>query len=170
MPDKLGGVILMGAAIVVLFFLPWLDRCDVKSIRYRTNPYKIALAVFAVSFLVLGYLGLQPATGIYPLLAQIFSAFYFGFFIFLFIYTGQVRGWNLGNSLAMLAAIASIVVIFSKRMLADDSNPEVTNAEDYYRWFSWVFALGFLGYFAFLVAVAGREVGKPVPDRLTYHG
>ncbi len=51
---QFSGVIVMGAAVMVLFFLPWLDRGPVKSIRYRGPIYKIALALFIVSFLVLG--------------------------------------------------------------------------------------------------------------------
>ena len=77
----LGGVIAMGAAIVVLFFLPWLDRSPVKSIRYRSVIYKIALAIFVVSFVVLGYLGTQPATPTFTFFAQVFSGLYFAFFI-----------------------------------------------------------------------------------------
>src|SRR5687768_12217457 len=63
-PNKLLGVVLMGAAVVLFVFLPWLDRCRVKSIRYRGWIYKVALGIFAVTFLALGYLGLQPATGV----------------------------------------------------------------------------------------------------------
>ena len=66
-PDKLLGVVFMGSAVLLPFFLPWLDRCRVKSIRYRGWIYKLALGLFAVSFLVLGYLGLQPPTGVYVL-------------------------------------------------------------------------------------------------------
>jgi len=86
-PDKLGGVILMGGAIVVLFLLPWLDRCEVKSIRYRGWIYKFALGCFTVSFLALGWLGLLPAEGIYTTLARIFTAIYFAFFILMPWYT-----------------------------------------------------------------------------------
>ena len=91
-PDKLGGVMLMGAAIGVLFFLPWIDRSKVKSIRYRGWGYKGALGVFAVSFIVLGVLGTLPAVGIYTTFARIFTFFYFGFFVYLYIYTGSEKG------------------------------------------------------------------------------
>ena len=86
-PDKLGGVIAMGAAIVVLFFLPWLDRSPVKSIRYKGILSKIALGIFVVSFLVLGYLGATPATETATLLARIFTVLYFLFFLLMPIYT-----------------------------------------------------------------------------------
>jgi len=84
-PDKLAGVLAMGAAIVVLFLLPWLDRCKVKSIRYRGNIFKYNLAAFVVSFVVLGWLGMQPATPLLKLMAQFFSLVYFGFFVVLYI-------------------------------------------------------------------------------------
>ncbi|HIF36075.1 MAG TPA: cytochrome b, partial [Candidatus Thioglobus sp.] len=51
------GVLAMGAAIVILFALPWLDRSPVKSIRYRSPIYKWVLGVFVVSFIMLGWLG-----------------------------------------------------------------------------------------------------------------
>jgi len=86
-PDKLAGAILMVLAIVLFFFLPWLDRCKVKSIRYRGWIFKLFLAAFVVSFLVLLYLGLQPAQGTYVLLARIFTVIYFAFFLLMPIYT-----------------------------------------------------------------------------------
>jgi ubiquinol-cytochrome c reductase cytochrome b subunit len=80
-PSKFGGVVAMGAAIVVLFLLPWLDRSPVRSIRYRSIIYKVALAIFVVSFLALGYLGTQPATPVATAFAQLFSILYFLFFL-----------------------------------------------------------------------------------------
>jgi len=56
------GVIVMGAAVVIFFFMPWLDHGAVKSIRYRGALYKTWLAIFVVCFLVLGYLGTVPVT------------------------------------------------------------------------------------------------------------
>src|SRR5690606_34600466 len=56
------GVAAMGAAVLLLFFLPWLDKSPVKSIRYKGSLYKGWLAAFVVSFLVLGYLGTEPTT------------------------------------------------------------------------------------------------------------
>ena len=75
------GVLVMGLAIVVLFFLPWLDRSPVKSIRYRGGLYKFFLAVFVISFLALGYLGMQPVTPVHTLFGRIFSVLYFLFFL-----------------------------------------------------------------------------------------
>ena len=75
------GVLVMFAAIALLFFLPWLDRSPVKSVRYKGWITKLALAVFAVSFAVLGVCGMKPPVGIYPILARVFTALYFGFFL-----------------------------------------------------------------------------------------
>ncbi|MGL4515638.1 cytochrome b [Shewanella sp.] len=86
-PDKLGGVLMMGLSIAVLFVLPWLDRCKVKSIRYRSTIHKLNIAQFAVSFIVLGYLGVVPATPTLTIVAQIFTTTYFGFFLALWLYS-----------------------------------------------------------------------------------
>jgi ubiquinol-cytochrome c reductase cytochrome b subunit len=87
MPNKLLGVVLMGLAVALPFFLPWLDRCRVKSIRYRSGVYKFALAVLVVSFVALGWLAMHPATGIYPMLARVFTVLYFSFFVLMPFYS-----------------------------------------------------------------------------------
>lgn len=86
-PDKLLGVIAMGAAIVVLFFLPWLDRSKVRSMRYKGVFSRFMLTIFIVSFVLLGWLGLQPATPTYVIMAQVATVIYFAFFILMPIYT-----------------------------------------------------------------------------------
>jgi ubiquinol-cytochrome c reductase cytochrome b subunit len=86
-PDKFLGVVAMGGAVVIFFFLPWLDRGRVKSIRYRGPIFKAALAIFAISFVVLGWLGTQAPSPILTLLARIFSVVYFAFFILMPWYT-----------------------------------------------------------------------------------
>jgi ubiquinol-cytochrome c reductase cytochrome b subunit len=86
-PSKLFGVILMGVAVLAFFFVPWLDRSRVKSIRYRGWLYRSFLIAFAISFLALGYLGLKPATTAYTNAARVFSLVYFAFFILMPWYT-----------------------------------------------------------------------------------
>jgi len=81
------GVLAMGAAILILFALPWLDRSPVKSIRYRSPIYKWVLGVFVISFIMLGWLGVQPVTPLNALLARVFTALYFAFFILMRWYT-----------------------------------------------------------------------------------
>lgn len=86
-PDKLLGVTAMVAAIVVLFFIPWLDRSPVKSIRYRGWMFKLALGSFIVSFVSLGYLGTVHVTPATTFLARVFSVVYFMFFMLMPVYT-----------------------------------------------------------------------------------
>jgi ubiquinol-cytochrome c reductase cytochrome b subunit len=81
------GVLVMGAAVIVLFFLPWLDRSPVRSIRYRGPIYKVMLAIFVVSFITLGLCGLKPPSGIYPTLARVCTVLYFAFFVLMPWYT-----------------------------------------------------------------------------------
>ena len=78
---KFWGVVLMGAAVMVLFPLPWLDRSPVKSIRYKPNWMKWMYGLFVVNFFVLGYLGIKPPSDIGTLVAQVGTFFYFGFFL-----------------------------------------------------------------------------------------
>lgn len=86
-PIKLLGVILMFGAIVLLFLLPWIDRGNTRSIRYRSVWHKLNIIQFAISFIVLGYLGVKPATELYTLMAQVFTFLYFAFFVFLWFYS-----------------------------------------------------------------------------------
>jgi ubiquinol-cytochrome c reductase cytochrome b subunit len=86
-PNKLFGVVLMGAAVIAFVFVPWLDRSKVKSIRYRGWLFKSFLFSFAISFIALGYLGLMPATAGYTLAARIFAVVYFAFFLLMPWYT-----------------------------------------------------------------------------------
>ncbi|MBM4191503.1 MAG: cytochrome b [Gammaproteobacteria bacterium] len=86
-PDQQLGALLTLLAIVVLFFLPWLDRSPVKSIRYKGILSKIALTLFVIAFVVLSYLGLQPVNDLYVILARIFTAVYFAFFLLMPWYT-----------------------------------------------------------------------------------
>jgi len=79
--SKLLGFIAMALAIVVLFFLPWLDRSPVKSMRYKGNFSRIALIVFAAAFVVLGYLGLNAPSPARTALAQFCTVVYFAYFI-----------------------------------------------------------------------------------------
>jgi len=81
------GVLAMGASLLILFFLPWLDRSPVKSIRYRSPIYKWVLGVFVVSFIMLGWLGMEPVTPLNVFLARVFTALYFAFFILMPWYT-----------------------------------------------------------------------------------
>ena len=78
---KFWGVVVMGGAVVILFFLPWLDYSPVKSIRYRPSWHKYLYAVFVINFVVLAYLGVQPPSAIGERVSQVGTLFYFGFFV-----------------------------------------------------------------------------------------
>ena len=84
---QIWGVLAMGLAVVILFFLPWLDRSPVKSIRYRGPIYKTMLTLFVLNFIMLGVLGVLPADPLPTLFAQIGTAFYMAFFFLMPIYT-----------------------------------------------------------------------------------
>jgi len=86
-PDKLMGVIAMGAAIAVLFVLPWLDRSQVRSMRYKGWISKLFLLVFCVSFVILGVLGVLAPTPGRTLLSQVCTVLYFAYFLLMPFYT-----------------------------------------------------------------------------------
>ena len=78
---KFWGVVVMGGAVIILFGLPWLDKSEVKSIRYRPSWNKYLYGIFVINFLILGYLGVQPPSPIGERVSQVGTLFYFGFFI-----------------------------------------------------------------------------------------
>jgi ubiquinol-cytochrome c reductase cytochrome b subunit len=78
---KFWGVVAMGASVVIIAFLPWLDRSPVKSIRYKGPVFKIALVIFLICFFILGYLGVLAPTPGRTLVSQICSVLYFAFFL-----------------------------------------------------------------------------------------
>ncbi|TSE36014.1 cytochrome b [Tepidimonas charontis] len=78
---KFWGVVVMGGAVVILFFLPWLDNSPVKSIRYRPSWNKWLYGLFVINFLILGYLGVLPPSPIGERISQVGTLFYFGFFL-----------------------------------------------------------------------------------------
>ncbi len=86
-PSKLGGVITMFGAVAILFLLPWLDRSPVKSIRYKGPIFKFAVLAFSVSFVVLGWLGLEAPSEGKTLAARVFTVIYFLFFFLMPFYT-----------------------------------------------------------------------------------
>jgi ubiquinol-cytochrome c reductase cytochrome b subunit len=78
---KFWGVVVMGGAVIILFFLPWLDRSPVRSIRYRPDWHKVVYGLMVFFFLVLGYLGAQPPSTAGNYVSQIGTLVYFGFFL-----------------------------------------------------------------------------------------
>ena len=86
-PDKLLGVIVMGAATLIFFAVPWLDRSKVRSIRYRGPITKVMITLFVISFVILGWLGMQSGSDTQKLVAQILTFYYFAFFITMPVWT-----------------------------------------------------------------------------------
>lgn len=99
-PNKGMGVLALACSVLVLFFVPILDRGKVKSIRYRGTSFKVALTLFAIAFVCLGLIGYDIASGVIldlaphtdvtwwlHLLGYIFIVIYFGYFLFLWVYT-----------------------------------------------------------------------------------
>lgn len=90
---KFWGVVAMGGAVVLLFFLPWLDYSPVRSIRYRPGWHKWLYGIFFVNFLVLGYLGTQPPSDVFNLMSQVGTVIYLAFFFLMPVWSrmGQYK-------------------------------------------------------------------------------
>ena len=87
MSAKFWGLVVMVSAIAIPLALPWLDKSPVKSIRYKGVLSRWALRLFVVSFFVLGWLGVMPATKTYTIMAQFFTLIYFAYFVLMPWYT-----------------------------------------------------------------------------------
>ena len=111
-PDKVTGVLAMGGAVLIFLFLPWIDRHPVKSLRYRGLLFKLLLLFFAITFVVLGYLGTQPPTPARAELGLRLGELYFSFFLVLWWYSrdrGSGSTWSLLAVLALAFAIIDAI-------------------------------------------------------------
>ncbi len=120
--SKFLGFVAMALAIVMLFFLPWLDRSPAKSIRYKGRFSQIAMIVFAASFVVLGYLGLKSPSEGRTFLAQVCTVIYFAYFIGMPFWTKreksrpvpervQMKGLGAPTVLGALALFLVLVIV-----------------------------------------------------------
>ena len=98
-PDPLGGLIVMAAAVAILFVVPWLDRSNVASIRYKGILSKIAIVLFVVSFVTLGYLGTVTVTEVGKIMSVICTVMYFAFFLLMPIYTSIEKTYEVPDRL-----------------------------------------------------------------------
>ena len=98
-PDPLGGLIVMAAAVAILFVVPWLDRSNVASIRYKGILSKIAIVLFVVSFITLGYLGTVTVTETGKIMSVICTFMYFAFFLLMPIYTSIEKTYEVPDRL-----------------------------------------------------------------------
>lgn len=106
---QLGGVLAMFGSIAVLIFLPWLDTSKVRSAVYRP-VYKVFLWIFVANAIFLGWLGAMPAEGIYIVLTQVSTAYYFGFFLILMPLLGLIE-----KPLPMPASLEEAIAAGEKR-------------------------------------------------------
>ncbi len=98
-PDPLGGLIVMAAAVAILFVVPWLDRSNVASIRYKGILSKIAIVLFTVSFVTLGYLGTVTVTETGKIMSVICTLMYFAFFLLMPVYTSIEKTYEVPDRL-----------------------------------------------------------------------
>jgi ubiquinol-cytochrome c reductase cytochrome b subunit len=156
-PDPFLGVLAMGAAVVILFFIPWLDRNPVKSVRYRATVHRINLIVFAATFIVLGYLGAQPVSAVYSELGLRLSTMYFLFFWLLWFHSRE------RSTVFSIVAFALVVGLYTfyDLMRAGTGNQALIMT-------MWLLPTAYL--FATMVVpalVRGLGRNRPVPERVT---
>lgn len=162
--SKLLGFIAMGAAIVVLFFLPWLDKSKARSIRYKGFMPKLMLLLFAAMFVVLGYLGVKSPTPERTFLSQIATVFYFAFFFTMPVWTNAGKKGVLGMlvSFVMGGLILYMSIIALSTALSSE-NGQVT-------WSLYLFGLLMGGFVAATPFLTARDSEKPVPERVKMEG
>lgn len=156
-PDPFLGVLAMGAAVMILFFVPWLDRNPVKSVRYRSFVHRVNLGVLAVTFIVLGYLGAQPVSELYSELGLRLSTMYFLFFWLLWFHSRERSAVFSVLSFAVLVALYT----FYDLLRIGTANETLVMA-------AWLLPTVYL-VATMIVPVLARGLGRdrPVPERVT---
>ncbi len=155
-PDPQFGALAMLLSILVLFFLPWIDRNPVRSVRYRSPLFKLNLLLFVVTFAALGYLGFNPPTPLYSELALRFGQWYFLFFIALWFFS-RPRGGS--ERLLTLVAVLGLISLYDVVRMEPGHETLV--------FLGWLMPASFV---AIMVLGSGVErLGRdlPVPDRVT---
>ena len=155
-PNPFGGVVAMGAAVMILFFLPWIDKNKVKSIRYRSVLYKVNLAVFLVAFVWLGYLGMQGVTPMRSEMALRMSELYFLFFVVLGVYSTNRSAFYYIKWFVIIIGIISAYDLYR-------SNAEIAALV----WQTWLVPVAFLVVALLGAAFTNLDQDKTVPERVT---
>ncbi|MEW5248086.1 cytochrome b N-terminal domain-containing protein [Microbulbifer sp. 2201CG32-9] len=150
---KFLGLIAMGAAIAILFVLPWLDKSPVRSIRYKGLLPKALLLVFAAVFIILGYLGVQSPTPGRNFLAQVGTLFYFAYFFTMPIWTNPTG--RKGAASWVVSGVFGFLFLWMA-VGSWDVNLFVT-----------LMALAMAVFFAALPWLTARDHVKPEPERVT---
>ena len=142
-PDKLGGFIVMAAAIAILFVLPWLDRSPVRSIRYKGMFSRVAILMLAAVFIILGYLGVKAPTAARTVLTQICTVLYFSYFIGIYFWTriestklepdrismdGGIGAWK---TIGAILAVATMVILPIKAVGSEGKSCGTINCDPF---------------------------------------
>ena len=166
-PNPFGGFVAMGLAIVVLFFLPWIDRNQIKSVRYRSLLFKLNLLIFAVTFIILGYLGLKPVTPLFTQLALRFSELYFLFFFVLWAYSKpRSTGFWIGSFVIILGGFTLYDIYklgglsFYNMYVQGPDNAGLV-------WLTWLIPVVYLFITLLLPFLTNWDREKEVPTRVT---
>ncbi len=155
-PDPFMGVVAMGLAVAILFVLPWIDRHPTRSWRYRGSLHKANLFIFAGVFIILGFLGTQPATPVLGELAVRFSEVYFLFFISLW-FASKPRSNK--TSFSVFIVLLSVITFYDlMRVDADKVGLIFT---------SWLIPAAYLVFTLLLPAFTNLNAEQPVPERVT---
>ncbi len=155
-PDPFLGVIAMGGGVVILFFLPWLDRNPIKSMRYRSILHKMNLMFFAAVFIYLGYLGVNPPE---PVLAEMGLRFSEVYFLFFFILWFHSKTRSAGFSYLSLIALVGLFSIYDLARFNEDNMGLV--------FISWLIPTGYMAIMTLMPIFTNLNQEKPVPERVT---
>ena len=155
-PNPFWGVVAMGAAVFVLFLLPWIDKNKVKSIRYRSTLYKVNLFVFLVAFVYLGYLGMQSVTPMRSQMALRLSELYFLFFAVLAIYSTRRSA---GYYITWFVIFAGIITFYDWWR----NTPQIADLT----WNTWIIPIAYLFVTLLGAAFTNLDQDKQVPERVT---
>ena len=162
--SKLLGFIAMAAAIVLLFFLPWLDKGKAKSIRYRGFLPKIMLIMFAATFVVLGKLGLDSPSPDKTLLSQISTLFYFVFFL-------TMPAWTRSGSKGLVSSAISIVLgIWILYVTYTGIATALSSEDGQPNWILYIYGFALAGLTIGIPFLAEKDSEKPVPERVQEKG
>ena len=157
-PDPFLGVIAMGSAVMILFFLPWIDRNPIKSWRYRSKLHTFSIFYFIIAFIYLGWLGMQPVTPLNAELGLRFTEVYFAFFIVLW-FTSKERAPSTGMIIFAISVLAYIAWDYAWNRYQVQGSTMV--------WTSMLIPVVYLAICLLLPRVGSLGKEKQVPERVT---